>query len=348
MFTILHEPTREAALKQYGIDPKDLFFDQSYQGKDQLVVRSATLDAMLDVADQTLQDKYLWRNQLLHGASDALINWGDQYVIHPDVLQRLLQQGFSDFWITPPEPDSAYVASCREEEVPIPPNWPDEAWVSQGTLAFVFISAGRTAEVFTYKDPAVPGVCYALPRRNVAGSIDLLGIICQSETTGKACFWDNRTTSNALITGPNITLDINSIGNGSTLRENCTLCHRGYNVFTIHPGSALDLTRASVVDGPYDTDPTVRYTPLGQSHWSNPGPLVLPAPSPGQGSCTSCHELPQTVGPASVPGEPDYCSSVLRSAALVTMPPFGVRAGWPPTITNPAFADHITRLSSCP
>jgi hypothetical protein len=168
-------------------------------------------------------------------------------------------------------------------------------------------------------------------------------MICQSKTTGKACFWDNIAANGTRVIGTNISLDVRTIQNGSNLGETCTACHRGYNVFNIHPGSALDLGRKATVGRPYDTNPDVRYTPMGQPHWSNPGPLVLPAPAPKQSSCLACHELPQT---SSL-----YCGSVLRMAAMNTMPPFGTtRAGWPGTsvLVNPDYLDHITRLSACP
>lgn len=352
LFSILYEPAREKAVSKYGADPRNLFNFQGLQGEERLVVRTAVLNALLAESDPALQARYTWRHRLIRRGADAQVNWRE-FVIRPAILQQLRGYRFPNDWYMPPStersdevgtsaPSSQYVASCRAEGVPIPPDWPDARWLSQGPLGFVFISAGLTAEVHTYKDPAVAGVCYALPRRDGAGSIQLLGIICQSDTTGKACFWDNRTVDDVLLTGVNLTLDIDTIGNGSTLGETCTDCHRGDNVFNIHPGTALDLSRPTVVGGPYDTDPAVRFTPIAQSHWSNPGPLMLTAPSVGQRSCTACHELPQTAGVS-------YCRAVLQNGAITTMPPFGPdRAGWPPGPVNPKYADHIAQLSGCP
>lgn len=341
MFSILYEPARAKALKQYGGDLKTLFYDQKIQGKEQLVVRDAVLSALLDVSDQKLQERYRWRQRLMRGAVDGLIDQR-QFVISEAVAALMRQYRFrpEDYRF---HPNSQYVDDCQAQGVPIPPNWPDSRWISQGPLVFVFITRSLNAEVFAYKDPAVDGACYALPRRDGAGSINFLGIICQSNTTGKACFWDN-ISAGVRITGPDIHLNIQTIGNGSNLVETCTDCHRGDNVFNIHPGTALQLSRAGAPGGPYVTDPMVRYTPMGQAHWSNPGPLVMPAPSSGQSSCTSCHQFPQTSGSS-------YCSAVLQNAAMLTMPPFGPRrGGWPGSsvAVNPSYADHIRRLAGCP
>lgn len=357
LFSVLREPTRDKAVRRFGADPGVLFSAQGLQSEERLVVRTAVLNALLAESSPELKARYAWRHRLIRRDADAQINWRE-FRMRPQVLRKLREYRLQEDWYMPsstklgdeddpvvpddPAPGSQYIASCRAEGVPIPPDWPDARWISQGPLAFVFISRSYTAEVHAYKDPAVPGVCYALPRRDSSGSIQLLGIICQSDTTGKACFWDNRTIDDTPLTGVNLTLNIDSIGNGSTLGEICTECHRGYNVFNIHPGTALDLSRPTAVGGPYDTDPAVRFTPIAQGHWSNPGPLVLPAPSPGQRSCTACHELPETAGSS-------YCASVLENAARFTMPPFGPdRAGWPPDPVNPRYADHVGGLSGCP
>ncbi|MDQ2976016.1 MAG: hypothetical protein M3R69_11485 [Acidobacteriota bacterium] len=343
MFSILYEPAREQTTKRFKGDPKQLFNDDRFQREEKLVLRNAVLNSLLTESDPKLQARYEWRVLLLRREIFARFGLG-KLVLAESLIDLLRSRGFLDKWIRfRPPTTSQYFRDCGAQGVPLPPNWPDSRWISQGPLAFVFISATLDAEVFAYKDPSVAGACYALPRRDSAGSISLLGIICESETTGKACFWDNVAADGTRVTGANISLDINTIGNGSNLAENCTACHRGYNVFNIHPGSALDLSRAGAVGGPYDTNPAVRYTPMGQATWSNPGPLVLPAPPSGQSSCLACHELPQTSG--------SYCTAVLRSAAMNTMPPFGsTRGGWPGTsvAVNPAYSSHITALSACP
>jgi|GEM_PF-4659627 len=334
MFKILNAAAGKETSNKFGLDLNSLFFNPKLQQKEQLALRDNLLTALLASSDAKLQARYLWRHRLIHGALRALVD-PSLYTLSPEVVEMM--RGIRPW----PSPVSEYVENCRAEGVPIPPDWPDSRWIEQGPLAFVFIS--DPAVVYAYKDPAVPGACMALPRRS-GGSITFLGIICQSATTGKACFWDNVSAAGTRITGPSINLDIQTIGNGSNLMETCTECHRGDNVFNIHPGTALEISRMGAPGGPYVTDAAVRYTPMGQDHWSNPGPLAMPAPGAGQSSCVSCHNLPETSGS-------QYCFSVLQNAAMRTMPPFGsVRAGWPGSTVpvNPRYADHIARLAGCP
>jgi hypothetical protein len=347
IFSVLQQSARTEILKNRGRELKSALFDKSLKGEEKLVAGKLALESLLAESDQQLQTRYAWRLRLLSGFT-RLATPGSTSSVSNKLAARLRQLRLPPDVSQPQPARSAYVETCRAEGVPIPPDWPDrDRWISQGPLAFVFIGNELDAEVFAYKDPdpEIRGVCYALPRKR-GESIELLGIICQSASTGKACFWDNRTTDNIPITGPDITLDIDTIGNGMTLAENCTECHRGDNVFNIHPGTALDLSRAGAPGGPYETDinpsgAPVRYTPIGQSHWINPEPVTLARPSAGQRSCTVCHSLPQASGP--------YCSSVLQMAALLTMPPFGSRANWPsgPEPVNPQFLDHIGQLSRC-
>lgn len=318
-----------------------MFNEQKLEATDKIAARNIVLGALVAESDQTLRTRYEWRYRLLRGAETAT---NDRKRILSTVTRDALKRaGIQDEMLSP-RPSSGYVESCRAEGVPIPPDWPDPAWIDQGPLSLVFIGQGLDAQVFAYKDPSVPGVCYALPRRqNPGNSIEFLGIICQSDRTGKVCFWDNRTVEDIKITGPDITLDIDTIGNGLTLGETCTDCHRGDNAFNIHPGTALELSRAGAPGGPYDTSPQVRYSPIGQAHWQNPPNLALTPPPAGQFACTACHGIPQT--------GPTYCGTILQSAAVTTMPPFGTtRAGWPtgPVAVSPLFADHIRQLALCP
>jgi len=343
IYSVLQQSARAEALKRRGRELKSALFVRDLPGEERLFARGLALETLLAESDQQLQARYGWRAQLLGGFTTLR----GTSAMSSKLAARVQQLGLPADMLQPAPPRSEYVETCRAQQVPIPPDWPDPRWISQGPLAFVFISGTFDAEVFAYKDPAVPGVCYALPRRSGA-SIELLGIICQSATTGKACFWDNKTADGTPITGPDIKLDIDTIGNGMTLGENCTTCHRGDNVFNIHPGTALDLSRPNAPGGPYVTDifdpngTGIRYTPIGQPHWSNPGPLFLAPPSPGQRSCTTCHSLPQISS--------DYCTSVLRMAALGTMPPFGAdRANWPPgpPPVHAKYAEQIGVLSRC-
>ena len=342
MFSILQQSAREQVINKYGSDLTTTFNEQRFAATDRTAARNIVLGTLLAESDQTLRARYEWRYRLLQGEESANANRQRLLsTVTKDVLKRARIP--DDILNPPPPPGAGYVESCRAEGVPIPPDWPNSAWTSQGLLSLVFITEGLDAEVLAYKDASVPGVCYALPRRDSANSIEFLGIICQSDRTGKVCFWDNVTVENIKITGPDITLDIDTIGNGLTLAENCTECHRGDNVFNIHPGTALQLTRPGAPGGPYDTSPEVRYSPMGQAHWTNPPNLTLTAQPAGQLSCTGCHGLPQTSS--------QYCGSVLSKAAISTMPPSGpARAGWPGLAPiNPAFANHIAQLAAvCP
>jgi hypothetical protein len=199
--------------------------------------------------------------------------------------------------------------------VPIPPDWDEsgKTWQQQGPLTTKLILSGIPAVVWTYSDPAIRGACIALPRGNGAPG-SAAGIICQSATTGKACFWDNKLRSDGPMAPPlgwsGLTLRIGDLRDGSNLSENCTSCHRGNNVFLLSPD---DPTWAKVMGRPAPLSPTFttrvatspsdtslghpRYVPVsGQPGWSNV------APSPATGYCNSCHELPAlTAAPAMPP-----------------------------------------------
>lgn len=98
---------------------------------------------------------------------------------------------------------TAYINECASEDVPIPPSWGDASWIPTGSLSNSeeFISRGFEAKPHVFVAPN--GVCIALPREALtddamppitysAGDEALLGIICQGETSGKVCFWDNQ------------------------------------------------------------------------------------------------------------------------------------------------------------
>lgn len=211
-----------------------------------------------------------------------------------------------------PAPGDDYIASCRANDVPIPPDWPDERWVARGELPFVFAKFpdAKTNEVYTFEDPSGKGVCYALVRKNHNSYFEAVGIICQSRKTGKACFWDNVIPGPRVderIRGQEIKLDMRRIGNGSNLRQNCTECHRGAKVFLIHPDTPLSAIKA--------TKPKERYNPIGQVDWINPPPME----HKGSGACSQCHELPEPTK--------HYCG-LLKQAAERTMPSRANPAGW--------------------
>lgn len=203
--------------------------------------------------------------------------------------------------------DTPYMADCRAQGVPVPPDWAETgtAWVNQGNLntnggGTNLLLRADDAHVWTYTDPNVRGACVALPRGN-GGPGSLAGIICQSATTGKACFWDNQPKNDPtnilgwsgkklviseLVDGP-------IMAAGGNVGGRCTNCHSGNNVFLISPD---DPTWAKVLRGPLNGGPSGgkfttqvdsgRYTPLPvAAGWTN----VVTA---GANCGGACHELP--------------------------------------------------------
>jgi hypothetical protein len=220
---------------------------------------------------------------------------------------------------------TAYAAKCKQEGVPLPPPFTSGDWKKAGRLPAnrIFASKLPRADVLAYrpvdgsKKPL--GLCVALPRGDEAGSVELLGVICQSKSTGKACFWDNvdRTAVPKLpparVTGASLKeVDIDLFADGALLGENCTDCHRGDNVFVIHEDSFM--ARAPMDAAARDPD-TMPYTPIGQAGtWINP----MHANPPG--NCTSCHSLPQF--------SKKYCTTVLLKSLGETMPPAPRPTDW--------------------
>ena len=231
---------------------------------------------------------------------------------------------------TPPT-TTPYMEECRAAQVPIPPDWGDERWKFQELLnqkdSFVLDADKSTAEVWTFTDPDVPGLCVGLPRRsNTTHDIGLFGIICQSDTTGKACFWDNvsRENNERLPSEESEHMKIATIHDGTMITENCTNCHRGENVFVIHPRTAVDLS------GEFDTKPQVDwYTPIPdqtqRKTWGNPGPMK------GLTKCNGCHEIPELAADnndlSNNPREKSPYCRILAQVVENKMPP-GDAAGW--------------------
>jgi len=230
----------------------------------------------------------------------------------------------------PDEPETTdYMKECMREQVPIPPDWGDRRWVFRRHLDpnYSFVAdANSIAEVWTYVDPNVPGLCVGLPRKDVkTKDIGLFGIICQSKTTGKACFWDNvdRFTHRRMLPEQSKRLKIAAVEGGSQIVENCTNCHRGKNVFVIHPRTALDLPEKE-----FAIDHDVEwYSPIsGQKTWGNPGPMQ------GLSSCKGCHPIPELAAnnndPSTDPPEASPYCRILEQVVNKTMPPGGAPAGW--------------------
>ncbi|HXS16283.1 MAG TPA: hypothetical protein VN764_03790, partial [Polyangiaceae bacterium] len=246
---------------------------------------------------------------------------------------------------------AAYVQQCVDAGVPRPPTWNyEDAWHQRNgskwkkattseaeILEGVFISAALTAEVFYY-DPAEygdpgAGVCIALPRSEFSGRapdegppdyIALLGVICQGQASGKACFWDNGSSwqsggvdADQTLTfgdGPPTTAFVggNELAAGGDV---CTDCHRGENVYIIHPASVLGVVPSSM--------PAIWAEPIVPGTWPmNEGPSSLFSPSDTD-SCLGCHRQGGPGGrfPEVNTDTTSYCGTILRQAFGKTMPP---------------------------
>jgi hypothetical protein len=243
------------------------------------------------------------------------------------------------FSTVPATPD--YVSQCSEAGVPVPPDWGDPRWVSQGTLAGnqVFISQNATAEVFTYQSIDPEGMCVALPRSK-GDTISLLGIICLSKVKSNACFWDNQQDKVNYPIQKGAVVPLTQFAGGPALDGGtggvCTECHAGENPYIIHPGTNLGPPKLAAL-------PLMGngwYKPLVDPSWpQNPGPTNILASVISTGKCTVCHARPGPGGRfpevSQLKGK-GYCATVLPSAIKRTMPP-----GSP---NNPSYAPQANAL----
>jgi hypothetical protein len=145
------------------------------------------------------------------------------------------------------EGDTEYMKICRAKDVPIPPDWKVSAseWENHGNLGTILLTPNHLdkvqpdnatfAGVWSYASPTVRGACLALGRNGGA-----FQIICQSATTGHACFWGNDPSQASSRWNPD-TAEVKM----SSLRDPeqgfapgtvpCTECHRGSNAFLVAP-----------------------------------------------------------------------------------------------------------------
>ena len=283
---------------------------------EKVLFQNVLLDAMISNVKPQLQEKYFPSFRLFRHHTHRLFPI-PRLTDYQWILDLLKQRSLlSHLVLIPPQETDDYIETCRENDVPIPPAWGSDLWIHQGTATTDFLDSDRT-EVYAYKNPTVPGACMALPRWKVNDTtgdeyIQFLGIICQSKTTGKACFWDNisNETGARITGGDDLVLNLTDIQNGNTLAEDCTGCHRGKNVFLIHPGTAIDIS------ADHDIDPNVRYQPVSSQGWVNPPAYA----ERGDGACAGCHEI----GELSF----NYCTVLLKNAANKTMPSSADPANW--------------------
>lgn len=301
-----------------------------------VLFNNVLIDAMISNVKPQLQDKYFPSFRLFRHHTHRLFPIS-RLTDYQWILDLLSQRSLLDHLILiPPQETDDYIDTCRANNVPIPPDWGSTLWKYKGVAAVDFLDNDKT-EVWAYESLTVQGACIALPRWDIRpdegiNEISLLGIICQSKTTGKACFWDNlsKETGLRIKGGEDLTFKISDIKNGDSLGENCTQCHRGKNVFLIHPGTNLDIS------DDYDIDPNVRYQPVSaQASWSNPAAYT----ELGGGACASCHEIGALSG--------GYCN-ILRNGANTTMPNTTSPANW--NGSHAFYGDHIQQMidAGCP
>lgn len=270
------------------------------------LLQGAVTSRLMQFANKAQLAKLEWRHRLLMRHYTHLTIDKRWVRIYPVRLRSILD--YLGPWVVI-QPSTDYVARCRADNVPIPPQWSEanpNGWVHHGLLAQNLLSPGAIAHLWTWADPHQEGGCIMLPRGNGVGG--LAGTICQSKTSGRACFWDNKDrTTGAVLGWSNVTLNVNQMQDGDMLAENCTGCHRGNNVFLISPDDptwalALRPAPGSAIGSTFTTNiasTITRYTPISnQSGWANQS----------GSQCLGCHERP-TVGFTSQPSPmPPACA----------------------------------------
>lgn len=211
--------------------------------------------------------------------------------------------------------EGTYLESCRAKGVPIPPDWKPSSseWQSHGRLATILLTPNTAdevaadhinfAQVWSYAPPQGKGACIALGRNG-----GTFRVICQSATTGYACFWGNDPTASGTGWTPeraevliaSLRDPVQGFAPGTVA---CTECHRGNNAFLVAPD---DPTWATVLR-PKERRPTFttrveqssqhgrflfdstttypRFVPIG----GNAVPLSNPLPTI-TGCSGACHE----------------------------------------------------------
>ncbi len=336
MLELLWETAEPAAIEELGLRPEAVASIEA-AGAVRLAVQAGVARALVEASLPEIQESWAWRQQLVQEAVFMLPLWAElelltlEDLLVPSPLHEILPRFRVPYvYYLPKGGLPSYNDLCAGQDVPRPPDWPDPRWQPEGKLGLQF--GGGKIYIFSYHQPGKPGACIALQRwlpNRQTGVVEIaaLGVICQSAVSGKACFWDNlmldpKTKQVKPIRGQSIRMEMGKVRNGSNLASPCTHCHKGENVFLIHPGTALEVTRKAGSKLRTDPGKSGWYSPMGQSHWTNPGPVTLPNAAADR-SCTACHQLPEVGG--------TYCDRILLFAATMTMPPPGgaKSAGWP-------------------
>jgi hypothetical protein len=297
---------------------RELLRSGSLANNEIALLNSGLILTSLRAASREIRDKYEWRNQVLF-----LQYWNQdlKFRVVSDAVREILKR-LHLFEPANEGSPSAYMNDCRAHGVPIPPDWAETgtAWRKQGTLGTNLLAPGSYAEVWTYSDPAVRGACVALPRDSGAPGT-LAGIICQSASTGHACFWDNqlRSAPANVLGWSGQRLVIADLVDGATMADGkrCTACHRGNNVYLISPD---DATWGKTLRGPMVGGSTGTFTTRVEASSDNAGghPRYIPVttipprsgwdnPFSSAAQCAgACHEAPSITR---APPMPPACAS---------------------------------------
>lgn len=371
----LHHSATKSQRRQFK-DKKKKLKKLKLKGKARLYANYRLLDWYIGIVNPDDASRFKSRNTLLRQnifSSDAVISSNSQALGMAQFKpSQALKNSISRAGL--PEPvvvfssflgGTQYKADCERNSVPSPPKWlglnnsSDSSWIFQGNITNTFLGPGGNTKVYTFTSMTPEGLCIALPRvDDENNNIALLGVICMSKATGKACFWDAQVNGIAQtldldeeqqIPGPKFSggIDLTSASLGK-----CTSCHAGENPFIIHPQTNLGSPKIPTED----LFAEHWYTPMVNPAWpQNDGPSTQDFAT-GNNNCTQCHRSGGSGGrfPELSTNVTNYCRMVLGPA--VGQCSFGsvvqdCNAGATMPATSPgnsSTADHVkAMLAAC-
>lgn len=206
---------------------------------------------------------------------------------------------------------TAYAQECHNgtNKVLLPPAWSQSNWKENCKANLNDPNRCNTSPSYTQQDTGE--VWYASPLNDYAGlcmaftRVDSIDVICQSATTGKACFWEGRQNAGNLpprtppkVGDPAINLVSTTssyLFGGTDLLTgafHCTDCHQGENAFIAHYGDHPTNLGPSNPQNLLDPNlwfPSQWYDPIVPAGFSPNPPPGNYASFPGSSVCLSCH-----------------------------------------------------------